>query len=350
VQLDPTIAAALIGLGGGALALIIRDIIMALLMARKARSEAVLDRSREAAKARLGDVRTYADPLLEATKALKYRLNEIIEGRNVGYLLASAPETRFIKYKRLSTAYRLASLLGWLRAFRRERSYLDPEAFAEDEKTQAAICKIEDALADGQGVESQRLEELSRLWRVDIGHLGDEASRALAIEIEAQRHRVLTSKRYPHRVDHLAPQDKLDLVAACASLVREATGADLPPELVEATADQAILYLQIREAYIYRDWQAAIGDFMIREISDGPRRFDVLGFGSFEDTYLEASEANFAAPRDRWFERIEALFHDLDMKKHGMFDARRKQLQALHAGLEELETVLRAKIAELAAS
>jgi hypothetical protein len=110
-------------------------------------------------------VRTYADPLYEAARSLSFRLDEIVQVRNPGYLLSSTPATAFIDYKRLSTSYRLAALLGWIRAFRRERSYLDAQGHAEGEETQVAISRIEAALADGQHVEDARLRDLLALRR-----------------------------------------------------------------------------------------------------------------------------------------------------------------------------------------
>src|SRR5690606_149979 len=83
-----------------------------------------------------GDIfRLYADPLAEATRALFYRLKEIVEvnGRAI-YLSPEAPQTEYNKYKFTSTLYRLAAVLGWIRAFRRDRSYLDPGVSANQRK------------------------------------------------------------------------------------------------------------------------------------------------------------------------------------------------------------------------
>lgn len=345
--MNPTLAASLVALAGVLIGFVGRDITMALILAKQKRFEALQDRSREAARTRLGHVRSYADPLYEAARSLCFRLNEIVELRNPGYLLASAPRTVFIDYKRLSTSYRLAALLGWVRAFRRERSYLDPEDCSDDQETQTAIRKVEAALADGQHVESRRLDELLRLWRVKPDGVPDErTSTRLSTRIEEQRHRAFGDKQ-SRNPEELNKEAQSQLVNACAELVRQELSVEVPQQLVSATAEEAILYLRIREAYVYRDWQAAIGDFMIIPVDHGPRRFDIRGFGSFEDAYLAAVSEAPAGPQRRWFDRLDALFHDLDMSHDGIFDARREQVKNLQAGLKELETVLREKMGEL---
>jgi hypothetical protein len=163
--MNPQVVGALLSLAGVLVGLLVRDIVMARLLARQKREQEIQDRSQAAASARLNDVRTYADPLYEAARSLSFRLDEIVQVRNPGYLLSSTPATAFIDYKRLSTSYRLAALLGWIRAFRRERSYLDAQGHAEGEETQVAISRIEAALADGQHVEDARLRDLLALRR-----------------------------------------------------------------------------------------------------------------------------------------------------------------------------------------
>jgi hypothetical protein len=99
----------------------------------------------------------------------------------------------------------------------------------------------------------------------------------------------------------------------------------------------------IKEAYIYRDWQAAIGDLMIRQDKDRTRHFAVHGFGTFEDMILEGrkdKQSNVA----RWFDRLEGLLHDLDMAREGTFDARREQLRKLYKCCIKLETGLQERI------
>jgi hypothetical protein len=105
----------------------------------------------------------------------------------------------------------------------------------------------------------------------------------------------------------------------------------------------AIAYLGIREAYIFRDWQAAIGDLMLQGLTGASRRFDVIGFGDFESRYRAAAAGD--ANDKLWFDRLIALFHGLDISVEGMFDARREQIKTLYRAVNELKTELEMRLA-----
>ena len=49
----------------------------------------------------------------------------------------------------------------------------------------------------------------------------------------------------------------------------------------------------MRQAWIYRDWQQAIGDVMIRDIKGPVRRFDIIGYGEFEALLRSATRAGW---------------------------------------------------------
>ena len=61
------------------------------------------------------------------------------------------------------------------------------------------------------------------------------------------------------------------------------------PSLLSETESLAISQMAIHEAWLYRDWQASIGDMMIREKNIGNRNFEVLGYGDFEAMIFEPS-------------------------------------------------------------
>jgi hypothetical protein len=81
---------------------------------------------------------------------LFWRLREAFGARGGGfYLKGQVHLTRYEHYKALSTLYRMASLLGWIRALRRELLFLprtDPEGA---EKLEAALRRFTSALAEG---------------------------------------------------------------------------------------------------------------------------------------------------------------------------------------------------------
>jgi hypothetical protein len=337
----PQIIAALLALAGVLVGLVIRDVVMAIILAREKRANDLADKKDTEGRQHRDLVRLYSDPLKEAATSLKYRLKEIVEDKQARYLRSGTPNTPFLDYKRISTLYRIAAILGWIRAIRRERSYLDPqEASASVEMR--AIETFEKALADGTHVELQRLEELSSLWRVST--LTPEKKRSIANFVDGERADFFAAKGVISASD-LSDPDQVELAERCAAIVRREASADIPADLVAATAKQSGLILGIKEAYIYRDWQVAIGDMMLEEDKRGIRHFSVLGFGVFEDLVLEARQ-DTQSHVARWMGRLERLTHDLDMTQTGMYDARRDQIRKINDAVVELEAGLERRIRE----
>lgn len=337
--LSPPVVASLLTLAGVIVGLVARDIVMAIYLARKKRADELADRKEEAGKVHQDLVRLYSDPLKDAVTSLKYRLQEIVEKKQGRYLLADAPNIPFLEYKRISTVYRIAAVLGWIRAIRRERSYLDPQQASASVEMQA-IGEFEAALADGTHVELQRMDELSALWR--INSIDPQLKNHVASLIDGERAAHLATKGALTPRD-LSDADQLDLAERCAEILRRQAGVEIPSDLVAATAKQTAITFGIKEAYIYRDWQAAIGDLMLQDDKNGARHFSVLGFGTFEDIILKGRK-NKQSSAARWFDRLERLIHDLDMTQEGMFDARRDQLRKLYQCCIKLEAGLAARI------
>jgi hypothetical protein len=345
--LDEKLASALIGLAGVVVGLVGRDFVMAPILVRWKRTQEIQDKKEAQEITRHELVRVYADPLLMSIRHLKQRLDEIAKAGQARYLLANAPNTEYVAYKRISTIYRLPALLGWIRAFRREHSYLDPHQQVDPDPTELCINEIMSALADGQHVEEQRLGELMHLWRVSDSILTSETIRRhMASEIDGIRQELL-EEQLVLDVSDLSPDRRKVLAERCAESLRSLAQVDLPQQLIDATVDQALAVMGIKEAYIYRDWQSAIGDMMNSQVAAGPRRFEVIGFGEFEDRYLRSKNMEEGQFDRRWFARLQTLFHDLDMSKTGIFDARREQIKRLNQGLLELEAHLAQKRAEL---
>lgn len=345
--MDEKLVSGLIGFAGIVVGLIGRDFVMAPLLARWKRAEEVQDKKAEEESERHELVRIYSDPLLIAVRDLKTRLQEITTAGQARYLLVHAPKNEFVVYKRISTFYRLAALLGWIRAFRRERGYLDPHQQLNPDPTEACISKISSALADGQHIEEQRLAELMHLWRIPDSALKSKQIRAqIASEIDGIRQAIMDQEEILD-VSDLTDAQKRALGSRCAEALSTLGNVEVSDRLIEATLEQMLAVMGIKEAYIYRDWQSAIGDMMISQVSNGPRRFEVTGFGDFENRYLQSKGKEAEQFDQRWFDRLETLFHDLDMSKVGMFDARREQINRLYRELLALEAHLEQKRAEL---
>jgi hypothetical protein len=341
---SPQVVAALLALAGVIVGLVARDVIMAIYLLRQKRTQELNDRKEAEGKQHYDLVRLYSDPLKDAVTSLRYRLKEIVEQKQAGYLLADAPHTSFHDYKRISTLYRIAAVLGWIRAIRRERSYLDPQQASASHEMQA-IGAFEKALADGNHVELQRLDELANLWR--IAAIAPEQKVHIANLIDGERSKSLATNKALTASD-LSERDQLELSERCAALVRQEAGVEIPSGLVSATVKQSSVIFGIKEAYIYRDWQVAIGDLMLQEDKRGARHFSVLGFGDFEDLVLQAREGTHL-PASRWIDRLERLIHDLDMTQAGMFDARREQLRRMYNCVITLEAGLQQRVRDATA-
>ncbi|MDB5576651.1 MAG: hypothetical protein JWR80_1827, partial [Bradyrhizobium sp.] len=331
--------AALLALLGVVVGLVARDIVMAIYLARRKRADEIADKKEAEGKTHQDLVRLYSDPLKDAVTSLKYRLHEIVEKKQGRYLLADAPNIPFLEYKRISTLYRIAAVLGWIRAIRRERSYLDPKQAAGSVEMKA-IGELEEALADGTHVELQRLEELSALWNVTS--IDRQLKGHIASLIDGERADYLAAKDALSFRD-LSEADQAELAERCADIIRREAGVDIAPDLIAATAKQTAVTLGIKEAYIYRDWQTAIGDLMLQDGKGGDRHFSVIGFGMFEDMFIDAHKKK-RSNVTRWFDRLERLIHDLDMTREDMFDARREQLRKLYACCVKLEAGLAERI------
>jgi hypothetical protein len=87
----------------------------------------------------------------------------------------------------------------------------------------------------------------------------------------------------------------------------------------------------MREAWVYRDWQSAIGDMMLRTLADQSRKFEVVGYGEFEQICRDGSIA-----QRLWISRLAEVFDDLDLSIQDRFDARPRQLHAMASATAKL--------------
>jgi hypothetical protein len=147
--MDEKLLAALIGLVGLLIGLFVRDVVLQLHLINLKRQQEEHDKQRAYQDA----VWNYAAPLLRAVESLMYRLQEIVDQGPAIYFLPESPKSIYSDYKRISTLYRLAAILGWVRAYRKERSYLDPTKDTSSSEIEKLIGDLERALADGQEVE-----------------------------------------------------------------------------------------------------------------------------------------------------------------------------------------------------
>lgn len=285
-------------------------------LARDFAAKAWFDR-RDAQKSADGVFRRYAEPLASAMTSLYWRLKEILghDGR-ASFLTSLEPRTEFDQYKLRSTYYRLGAALGWLRALRRELSFLRSYGEQRLNAIDTALTVFEKSLADGHHVELQRLRGLMTLWGLQPIP-DDHAELRVAVAVEQ-------CVKHALQVAPVAAATELDCEAQ-AELCFDVAGIitsmanfpDVPIVILDETRSRAVRQIAIREAWLYRDWQAAIGDTLIRETKIGNRNFEVIGYGEFEDMLLGPSKAQF-----RSLFRIAMLFEKVDLERDHLFDAR----------------------------
>ncbi len=266
--------------------------------------------------------RNYSDPLLEASVSLFWRLREtLIDAGRGSYLKANGSTSYFDKYKFESTLYRLAALIGWVRAYKRELTFLSLAGDKHLAPLTEALSGFEKALADGTHVEVQRVKSISALWDIQIPQDAKELSK-VSVDVE----RILKSASshvdhedsVPNLLADLESAQQLEVLQKIADyLCDEATINRLTKEIISETSARAVRSLSIREAWMYRDFQAGIGDMMICEVSGANRRFDILGFKGFEQ--LLNSDVD---ETKRWIHRLVRVFDGLDISGADKFDAR----------------------------
>ncbi len=314
--------AALIGAAIGALAGALANIVTGVLRDFVAKW---WTETREAKKSADEVYRRYAEPLASAVTSLLWRLKETLgrDGR-ASYLSARDPKTVFEEYKLRSTYYRLAAVLGWVRALRRELSVFREGAAGRLDAIEDAISNLEGSLADGHHVELQRLDGLLQIW--GLPPIRDSQLRLrVAVDVENCSKRALQGAPVTSAIELPADQ-QTKLCGEIAEIVCfRAALAPVSSGVLAETQSRAIRQIAIREAWLYRDWQAAIGDIMLRETLVGTRRFEVVGFGEFETMLLEPTEA-----QSRSLGRIAKLFDQLDVDRDDLFDARPAALRKLY--------------------
>ncbi|MCX5008292.1 hypothetical protein OHB05_37610 [Streptomyces sp. NBC_00638] len=263
----------------------------------------------------------YAEPLALSSTDLFWRLREVFDTRGAGfYLQGQVHLTKFEHYKALSTLYRLAVVLGWIRALRRELFFLPEAGKGAVGRLDPALHSFTSALAEGGHVETRRVASLMRLWSIS-GSPSPEAVAQAGIRIDHQQ-RIFLHEAQVTSADQLPDEDQLRLCRAVADTLTDVIECPrVTVGIVEETRHRAVSCLAVREAWIYRDWQAAIGDLVLRDAQMGQRHFEVIGYKQFEAMRVNGEE------EDRlWLRRLYTVIDDLDIGGDRTRDARIEQL------------------------
>lgn len=268
--------------------------------------------------------KVYADPLLFSLTALVYRLHNIFQG-NDRFLTQQSSQNEYHEYLFRSTLYRLCAVLGWLRAVNRELAGMEISNQEAYNRVSQAIKEFEEALVKNPLLAESRLRFLLRLWKIDSEALTGADFSELAATIDRMVWDALHEQNvsFAHELDD--GQQKLLLHKMARQITAVAEIETFDPDIVIRKQQSSIQALSRVESWLYRDWQAAIGDMMLVPSRHNERRFEVIGYSRFEDIYLDHLAED--KPDNRWLARAERLFGNLDLSRSEVFDARGRQLR-----------------------
>lgn len=309
MEVSSTVQAAIIAAIVTAIVFVLRDVLLPIFQRQTSQKEE-----------RIKLYEVYALPLAEAARDLFYRLKEIVVDKRSDYLGTGQPKTKFDNYKYVSTLYRMAALIGWIRAIRREQSYLAQPEMLSRVDLHSRFVEFEMALADGPHVEVHIVEHLCRLWSLDVpadtGMLGSIATKCNGLRNKAI---ATAGSSDVTSFGELAPDVRLSSQQQIAEMLSRALRVQGPhASVMRETQDRATHILSPRQAWIYRDWQKAIGDSMLQPLDKAQRRFEVIGYHEFEARHVAG---------DRWLKELEAIVSDLNFDVEDPQDFRPLQIR-----------------------
>ncbi len=270
---------------------------------------------------RLESFKGYANPLILSAISFLYRTKEIFGSGD--FLLSTTPKNVYNQYKYLSTIYRLCVLLGWIRAIKIELSHIEVKNTKEFHKIEESLFDFERSLADGDHIELLRLENLCKIWQIDYPNIPDKTKKYLGTQVEI----LIDTATFSEKIetpDKLKNPSKLKLATFVSELICNTINSQkISQDSLKKNLDEAIKEMSRIECWIYRDWQSAIGDLMIKQNNLGlTRKYDVLSYLEFENLCFDGD-----ANSKKWLRRVEELFIDLNVKVDDRFDARKLQLK-----------------------
>lgn len=275
-------------------------------------------------------IKKYANPLVLSLEQLAWRLKEILEYKGT-YLLPNAPKNEFFEYKFESTVYRLCVTLGWIEAAKKEETYLYGTKIKNHNNIQVAIVDFQKALADGSHVEVSIVDELINLYNIDKIKLSDNERALLGVKIEEIVFKYIPSNAR-RNVKELDDQKQIDLIKEIIELICTKTNNKLiEKSVILENINTAINEISRDYCWIYRDWQNAIGESMLKPIQNAKRRFDIMGFAEFKELKTNNS----------WLSKPDGLFSNIDVSIEDRFDSRVSQLKKLFGATTNLISVLK---------
>jgi hypothetical protein len=203
---------------------------------------------------------------------------------------------------------------------RRELSFFTLDDRTRLKTVEGAISELESALADGRHEEMRRIEKLGELWTFE---LPDDTRQKTEISVKIEN--AVKTRYHLDKLWEVRGLSQDHQAEACSMavniLTRQLNQEPIAEDVLKKTHEKAIEALSVRESWLYRDLQAAVGDLMLSEIPSERRRFEVKGYAAF----LELTKN--ATPEKQWTDRLYEIFHELDISQPDNSDARALQLE-----------------------
>lgn len=307
---NPTILSAVIGAGTAVVVMLLRDGVFAWIKTLWVRKQSDAEIYRQ-----------YLGPLAEACAKIVWRNKEIFLDHRHAFLNTATLPRDYNEYKRKSTLYRIATLLGWIRGMDIELSSLAAHNPGYTPPIAAQISAFRNALAEGPVVERDRLVQVCGVWGFDTTAMDEKKLARLAARFEVKSHGAFGDEGSALRdAAKLERDKKLRALRALADFTAGELGlAVLDNSTLDATLDDAAASLVYREALIYREWQDAIGDAMIERDRDSPRRFRIIGFAEFSKL--------IGSSKQPWMKVFAGSLDDIDFEQPNPQDFRAHQLR-----------------------
>jgi len=300
----------------------------------------LFDEHRAARREEAAVYERYSKPLAASASSLLIRLNEIVPQRHRPVYLKSAglPDARgqgsaFRAYKKLSTLYRLATVIAWIRACRREFSFVRVAASRKNGQIDDAISEFERALADGSWVERERVLRLVDRWKLQsVAEIEKHSDRLeeLGVLVDNAIYDNLESARVAEPIELSEGQQLSTCKEIARLLCTQLKTNTVSDATMLVTWPDAFRILSMREAWIYKDWQDAIGDMMLRRIEGEDRKFEVLGYNEFEQLFRCSDSQR---PLVQY---LSDILDQVDLSIEDRFDARPRQLRRLARATADL--------------
>jgi hypothetical protein len=275
---------------------------------------------------------SYFAPLSASAEKLIWRMSEMLVDRRTHFLLLKTHPKDFSQYKRLSTLYRVAALLGWMRAISLELSALPRGGFGANSPVLKALGKVQSTLADGHDVEERRLRSFRQACGIDVSALTNNKFGSLAARFETTVYALVDEEvRNNHR--HLLSSEPLHQEFICRGLLNfladKKLACSLDDQALRSVFPSLVGCLGYREVLIYREWQDAIGDAVImKDEHSTARRYRIIGFEEFERL--------MDADTHSWTKPLKQFIEDVDFENPDPMDERPKQLLDLAKGVAEV--------------